>query len=88
MRVPRPDLVLHFAAGNICVALGIIIGYLINFPGFLVGAILAVTAGVLREIYNEIKTQSADMLDFIYTVAGALPVVFALAATDLARAGQ
>ena len=86
MKTPPPDKVLHFAAGMITCALGVLasaLAWRLGFAGpspIAWGATVCALAAVAREAYNRQQGGAFDWRDIAATLAGTVPVLAAVGA--------
>lgn len=80
MYTPAPDLVLHFAAGTIAAAAGVLASALARQLGQQAspvrwGAVACAAAALAREAYNRQQGGRFDWRDIAATLAGGVPVL-------------
>ena len=80
MYTPAPDLVLHFAAGTLAAATGVLasaLAHQLGHPAIPVrwGAVVCAAAALAREAYNRQQGGRFSRRDIAATLAGGAPVL-------------
>lgn len=77
MKTPPPDKTLHFAAGALCAAAGVLAALLAGVSLPMGGAAATAAAALAREAYNRRQGGLFDWRDIAATMLGAVPVLAA-----------